>query len=200
MGGVIIEYHGWKHLQEFPEWPRDLSLSLLKKWFNEEPHARDFESGRINWQQFAESLRVEFDLNYNDEEMGNAMISLLGGVSLGIDGLLKLLQPQARLLGLSNTNPLHWNYILENYAILDCFERIYTSFELGVMKPNPRTFRIVIENTGIKPGRTIFIDDDSVNVGVAEELGFRTIHAQGTDSIRKGLTEAGFSFSTSSRR
>jgi FMN phosphatase YigB (HAD superfamily) len=65
------------------------------------------------------------------------------------------------------------------------------------MKPNPDAFRIVIEKTVIKPERTVFIDDDSINIGVAEQIGFRTILARGTASIRKGLSKVGFSFPSS---
>ena len=62
---------------------------------------------------------------------------------------------------------------------------------MGVLKPDPRAYEIVIKYTGFKPDEMIFIDDSNENIDAAGKLGFKTVLACGSESIAKGLEDHG---------
>ena len=45
-----------------------------------------------------------------------------------------------------------------------CFEAFYLSHEIGMRKPDPEIFSFVLENNGLKPGETLFIDDTEEHI------------------------------------
>ena len=55
------------------------------------------------------------------------------------------------------------------------FDHRYYSCRLGVAKPDPEAFRLVISDLGAEPGDVLFIDDRAENTRTARDLGMRTI-------------------------
>src|SRR3984957_17843181 len=51
------------------------------------------------------------------------------------------------------------------------FAACYVSGELGLLKPRPEIFKYVLDDLGISPDETIFIDNRAANVAGAQELG-----------------------------
>lgn len=47
---------------------------------------------------------------------------------------------------------------------------------LGVAKPSPEYFRMVLELVGVTPQEALFVDDSAANVSAAAALGIRTVH------------------------
>ena len=44
------------------------------------------------------------------------------------------------------------------------FDKLYLSFEMGCMKPEPEIFRQMIKDAQIRPEETLFIDDSTSNI------------------------------------
>ena len=55
------------------------------------------------------------------------------------------------------------------------FDHRYYSCRLGVAKPAPAAFRLVLSDLGVEPGEVLFIDDRAENTRTARDLGMRTI-------------------------
>jgi putative hydrolase of the HAD superfamily len=55
------------------------------------------------------------------------------------------------------------------------FDRLYLSFQCGVMKPEPKIFQMMLEGQNALPEETLFIDDSETNVRVAQSLGIHTL-------------------------
>ena len=45
-------------------------------------------------------------------------------------------------------------------------------------KPNPEIFKIVLENHGLVPEETLFIDDSEENIKAASGLGIKALHIE----------------------
>ncbi|MDH7569095.1 MAG: hypothetical protein QHJ73_05865, partial [Armatimonadota bacterium] len=59
----------------------------------------------------------------------------------------------ARRYLLSNTDPIHWEWITARFPnTLAPFDRLFVSHEIGVEKPDPRAYRLVMEESGEPPG------------------------------------------------
>jgi len=65
------------------------------------------------------------------------------------------------------------------------------SFELGMRKPDPDFFRLIIKENDLNPAETVFIDDSEQNLPPAKNMGIQTIFLNKNIDI-KDLFENGF--------
>jgi len=57
------------------------------------------------------------------------------------------------------------------------------SWELGVLKPDARIYRIALERLGVPAGEALFVDDRPENVAGAEAVGMRGLVFTGDASV-----------------
>jgi len=62
------------------------------------------------------------------------------------------------------------------HGFLQEFDERVVSGHVGVAKPDPRIYEILIERAGRRPHELLFIDDTQANVRAAEALGMGAIH------------------------
>ena len=55
---------------------------------------------------------------------------------------------------LSNTNELHFTYILERYPIVRIMDELILSFEVGAKKPKKRMYEAIFERMDVKGTRS----------------------------------------------
>ena len=64
----------------------------------------------------------------------------------------------------------------------ELFEKRWFSHQIGLDKPDPEIFRHVLNDGGLKPEETLFIDDTLVHVEAARSVGINAWHLHpGTD-------------------
>lgn len=61
------------------------------------------------------------------------------------------------------------------------------SFECGVEKPNAEIFHIVRDSFKSRPPRTLFVDDDPLNVAGAIQEGFEGVLFENADTLLEFL-------------
>jgi glucose-1-phosphatase len=71
----------------------------------------------------------------------------------------------------------------------DAFDKMIISAEVGAMKPEPKIFKIALENFGVKPKEAVFVDDFYVNIEGCEKVGMKGIHFKDAESTLKQLKE-----------
>ena len=65
-------------------------------------------------------------------------------------------------------------YITEVMAL---FDHVIESAKLGLRKPDPRIYRMMVEAIGVDPKHCVYLDDLGVNLKPAREMGMTTIKA-----------------------
>ncbi len=90
------------------------------------------------------------------------------------DGV-ELLSREHQLWIMSDTDPLHFAFLLTKYPLLRERERYYLSYEHGFMKNSPDAFRHVLQDSGIAAHEFILIDDKPENCKAAESVGIKSI-------------------------
>ncbi len=90
-----------------------------------------------------------------------------------------------RLFLLSNTNPLHFNYIRINFPYVNLVDKFILSYKLGYAKPDRRIYKTLLGKYKLIPGETLFIDDLEINCKTAEKFGIKTILYQNYSSFIK---------------
>lgn len=71
------------------------------------------------------------------------------------------------------------------------FEGVYASCHLGVRKPDPRFFELILEDLQVDPPACLFIDDRQVNCAAAADVGLRVHVFDGAEDLRKRLRAEG---------
>ena len=77
----------------------------------------------------------------------------------------------------------------------EIFETVVDSAFVGLRKPDPAIYAIVLERLGLPAAACAFVDDIAVNVDAARALGFAAVHfrdtAQAIGELRELLAPAG---------
>lgn len=76
---------------------------------------------------------------------------------------------------MSDTDPLHFTFLLNNYPVLRDADRYYLSFEQGKMKNSVEAFKRVLENSGCGADEFVLIDDKEENCASASQAGIRSV-------------------------
>ena len=101
---------------------------------------------------------------------------------------------------LSNTNLLHldWihRYMKKTYDVADFegeyFHKAYYSHLVGDRKPKPSIFQHVIQDAGLTPKQTLYMDDVQENINTGAEFGFQTYLVKPGEEIGDYLKQEGY--------
>jgi putative hydrolase of the HAD superfamily len=162
--------------------PRIEELDIV---FSRYPFFKQFELGLISPGQFISEIRKTTDNNLSDESILEAWNSMIGEYYEGTIPLIQQLGKKYRMFLLSNTNEIHekeYNRRLKaDYGIEDLsfiFEKVYYSHTIHLSKPDPATFKYILDDKKLVPEETLFIDDILINTESASKLGIKTFHLE----------------------
>ena len=65
---------------------------------------------------------------------------------------------------------------MTNQKMVDAFDELIISAEVGLAKPDPRIYQLALEKLGIQAGDSVFLDDFKENVEAARAVGMLAIH------------------------
>lgn len=183
LGGVLINLDRQRCMESF----KKLGFTDVEERLNIQQLHGIFmqqEKGLITAAEFRDEIRNMMGKAASDRQIDAAWNSFLVDIpAYKLDLLLELRTKYVVYL-LSNTNELHWNYTCQNlfpyrtFKVEDYFEKTYLSYEMHMVKPEPEIFKAVIEDAGIEPQETLFIDDSEINCQAARELGIFTYTAK----------------------
>lgn len=141
-----------------------------------------FENGDIGSPQFRDEVRSRCRVeNVTDEMIDSTLDTFLTQVAPYKVKLLLDLKEKYNLFLLSNVNPIAWKKCCELFLeaqgvdIEDVFEKLYLSFELNASKPGTAIYNKVIEDSGIVPAETLFIDDSAANIETGRQMGLNVL-------------------------
>ena len=77
---------------------------------------------------------------------------------------------------------------IENeWGISNVFDEIVISCEVGMIKPDPAIFNLMLDRLEVKADETVFIDDRIRNIDGAKKMGFHTIFFTSKEQALKEL-------------
>jgi 2-haloacid dehalogenase len=79
--------------------------------------------------------------------------------------------------------------VIRNHGLVELFDEIVLSGDLGIVKPDPRIYFYTLEKLGVDPSQAIFVDDRKVNTDAAEICGIRSIQFKNTATFIKELRD-----------
>jgi 2-haloacid dehalogenase len=117
--------------------------------------------------------------------------SLGGPIPDSVEILRRLHHAGCHLYGLSNWPQEKFQLVRYKYEFFSWFTELFISGELGLAKPDPRLFYLVLERIDRPAEECLLIDDSARNIAAAQSLGFRTIYFLSPLQLESELLELG---------
>jgi putative hydrolase of the HAD superfamily len=152
-----------------PEW------GLADAVFNN-PVSREASLGRATAEDIWRWVGERFQLS--PEDLARLRADFFRGDRLDEEllGLIRALRRRMPVGMITNAWPemLHW--LEEEWKIAHLFDPLIISAEVGLAKPDPRIYRLALQQLRLQPGQVLFIDDFIENIAAAQDLGMQTHH------------------------
>jgi glucose-1-phosphatase len=173
LGNVILDLNTTLMLERMERLlgiPYDVYNETMPDCFHE------FERGDITEDQFVMALKKVTNKNFDLHAFRLAWNSILLNIPKSRIELLVKLKLNYNLFLISNTNETHLSALgNETLEILELiFNHCYYSCRIGRRKPDREAFEFVMQDAGILPEETIFIDDGWMHVEGARKLGIKS--------------------------
>ena len=114
-----------------------------------------------------------------------------GAIDGSVSILAELKAAEVRCYVLSNMEPETFPLRMDRFDFLHWFDGHVISGLEGLVKPDPRIFRLMLGRFDLEPSRTLFIDDSAVNVAAATEIGIKAVLFESPAQLRVELRELG---------
>ncbi|MEA4890301.1 MAG: HAD family phosphatase [Clostridiaceae bacterium] len=182
LGNLLVRLNPITDLWPEIENPSELEL-LAGRWSGSRA-VRDYESGKIrDLPDFHRQARRELGFSVDEDAFYRIFSQMIGELFDETIPLLTALKPVYRLMLLSNTSPFHWERCRDKQGFGTFFERVFISCEMGVMKPDPLIYSLVLQEIKVMPQNIIFFDDRKENINAASNMGFTAIQTFGGDPL-----------------
>lgn len=137
-------------------------------------HIRRLDLGEFTGKEFS-SIAMPLLGFLGDEAEFVAIWNSIFTANAMMERAIENLKERYPLFLISNTSDLHLGYLVQNYDVLGYFDDGVYSFRARCAKPDRRIFEIAIDQFGVNPATTVFVDDLAVNVHSASGVGLKAI-------------------------
>jgi HAD superfamily hydrolase (TIGR01509 family) len=167
IGNVLVRFDHGHAARAFAAMGADLSDRA-----GLEDLAARYERGAVDRAEFLAALRVLLRHAADDADVARAWNEIFEP-NLPMWELVEKLHAEYPLYLLSNTNCLHHEYLLCEYAIFGKFSDGVFSYRARSAKPERAIFEEAIGQFGVQPAATVYLDDLTANVEAARGAGLR---------------------------
>jgi len=191
LGGVLLEWnprHLYRKLFDGDDAAMEdfLANVCTTEWNERQDAGRTFADGtRELLPRHADKLELI-------EAWGNRFSEMIPGPIEGtVEILADLKERNVPIYGISNWSAETFPPQRARFPFLSWFDDLVISGVEGVIKPDPRIFRILLERNAIAAESAVFIDDVARNAEAATRLGIYGIHFRSPDQLRRELAAVG---------
>ncbi len=191
LGGVLLEWnprHLYRKLFAGDEAAMESFLANVctEAWNERQDAGRSFAEG------VAELMPQHADKRDLIEAFGQRFGEMIPGTIEGsVEILHELDQRGIPLYAVTNWSAETLPSQRSRFPFLSVFDGMVVSGEEGVIKPDPRIFRVLLDRYGIRAADAVFIDDVAANAQAASALGFHGIHFRSAALLRRELEDLG---------
>ena len=148
--------------------------------------------GTQSWGDILHVLNNALGFFLESQEWRELWCRIFTGEVPGMREALAELKSEFRLVALSNTEEVHWTFILQKYPIFKLLDGWIVSYTEGVAKPDPAIYEVVVERYCYGRLPVFYTDDTPRYVEAARRLGWEaevfTDAAHFKEGIRKRRT------------
>jgi len=189
LGGVLIDWnprHLYRSLFDGDEAAMEefLATVVTPEWNRAQDAGRSFVDG-------CAQLRAKHPTKAHliDAYPARFQETLKGPIEGSVAILDELRRRGTPIYALTNWSHETFPPALERFEFLRWFLGILVSGEVGLVKPDPRIFRLLLDRFAIDAASAVFIDDNPRNAAAATALGIHGIHFTTPAALRRELED-----------
>ncbi len=178
LGGVLVDidferaFHHWQPLTP-------LSFAEMKSIFHFDLPYEKHERGEIDAATYFAHLRRELKLEGSDEEIAAGWNAIFIAAIPETLAAIRHISNALPCYAFTNTNATHqaaWSSLFPEVSPL--FKSVFSSWQLGLRKPEQSAFAAVVKAIGVAPDSILFFDDTLENVEQAQRAGLQAAHVR----------------------
>ena len=131
-----------------------------------------FDRGEIFQGEFYRRIKRQFKINLDLPRFRNLWSDIFW-LNKPIVPLMHQLKSRYSLCLLSNTDPIHFNFILKKFPVMKLLTRNFVSYKLHCAKPDKKIYRIVLRRLNRPPNEVVYIDDAPEFISAACAVGIK---------------------------
>jgi 2-haloacid dehalogenase len=187
LGGVLIDWdprHLYRKLfaGDEPAMEHFLATVCTHAWNRGQDAGRSFAEGaRLLKREHPDKAELIDAYGARFDEM------MAGPIAGTVEIVAELRERDTPLYVLSNFSAETFPPAFERFDFLRWFRGLVISGEVGVLKPEPRIYEILLTRFAIDPHRAVYIDDVPANAEAARPFGIHGIHFTTPEALRAEL-------------
>jgi putative hydrolase of the HAD superfamily len=186
VGGVLLEWNPPRVIARL--FPDLATQAVIRARMFEHADWHEFDRGTLSESAAADHFAKASGLTADDTR---ALIRATRESLSPIAGTIQIVEELAaagvHLYLLSNMPVSTFEYLVQHHKFFGLFKHLVISGAILLVKPEPAIYKHLVEQTGIVPGESVFIDDLLKNVVAARECGFHAIQFREPQSCREEL-------------
>jgi len=191
LGNVILPFNHYQIAEKLSRFSQKKELRDPQEIFSylfdlQEGIINRFDVGKLSPREFFQTIKENLGLFISFDEFIPIWTDIFSE-NVEVSRIVLSQKGRWRLGLLSNTDALHFTYILSKFPIMRAFDKWILSYEVGFKKPAIEIFQTAIEWASVEPRKILFIDDMKKHVEVAISLGMQGIHFISAEQLRKEL-------------
>jgi len=189
LGGVLIDID---FERVFEAWARHsvLGLQEIRQRFMADTAYERHERGEMDGASYLSHLRGLLEIHAPERAVRDGWNSVFVGEISDTVALVRTARQGLPCFAFTNTNRIHQQAWSAAYPdVVTLFDEIFVSSELGLRKPERRSFAAVAQRIGLEPAEILFFDDMRQNVEGARSLGMRAVQVTQPEDVRRALDD-----------
>jgi 2-haloacid dehalogenase len=187
-GGVLLDWNPHNLYRPFFDETRQIDQFLSEihfaEWNLQQDKGRPFAEGVAELSaRFPQHARLIHAYHERWED------SITGPIPGCVEILRALKAAGYAVYGLSNWSAETFPLAYRKYDFFRLLDGYVISGDVGLVKPDPAIFQLMIQKIGRPAGECLLIDDSAQNIAAAKELGFETILFRSPGQLREELHE-----------
>ena len=175
LGGVVIDIDWGRALDSWQPLSHD-TRDALGNAFRFDTCYQRHERGEIDGAEYFGHLARTLSLSGDAARIADGWNDIFVGTIDETLATINAARTHVPCFAFSNTNAAHHAVWSRRYpAVVDAFERVFMSHELGCRKPERQAFERVVAAIGVEPGAIVFFDDVAENVAGAKAAGLDAV-------------------------
>ena len=186
-GNVLVVFKPEEHLREYTQ--NDEEAMALRNLIWESKPWKDADIGLCGRQETFERLCEMYP--EKTELFRKILFECSEWLTIPdeVKAVLRKLQAVGyNLYYISNTNPMDYETMMKNHAILHELKGGLASYQEKMLKPDPAIYQLLLDRYQLNADECLFVDDMPVNTEAAEKVGYHTLTlTTGAATLEKAL-------------
>jgi putative hydrolase of the HAD superfamily len=186
LGGVVFRYFPERRLAAFARLS-GRAESAVRKALMDSGYSRSCDTGRLSGDAaYREGIRL-LGQRMSFASFRSHWISAFEPDAVVVD-LVRRLRQQLPVAMLTNNSDMVRSALEARYPeVMELFRPRLFSADTGVMKPDPRLYRTLLELLGLPPQQVLYVDDEPGYAAAAASLGMEGCWFESASSLERDL-------------